>query len=79
MIGDTTGTEAFTIHVAGDRGEVGVKRGTHDRAEDGDAVLGAEDDVREKIGKGLRHGDESGFQPSCGWWICFLGRRPRLV
>ncbi len=48
MIRDTTGAVAFATGVAGDRGEVGVERGTNGGVEDGCAVFGAEDDVDEE-------------------------------
>ncbi len=45
VIGDATDPETFAIRVSGNRGEVGVERGTNGGIKDGSAVFGAEDDV----------------------------------
>ncbi len=48
VIGDTANAKAFAIRVPGDRGEIGVKRGTDFRAKERCAVLRGENDVDEK-------------------------------
>ena len=50
MVRHTADAETFTTHVAGHRGEVGVKRGTHGGIEHRGAVFRAEDDVRQEKG-----------------------------
>ena len=66
VIGDASGAEAFAAGVTGYGSEIGVKIRENCGGENRRAIFGAEDDVNEEIGEGLRHGDKdrSGFQPS---------------
>ena len=50
MIRDAADAGTFAIDVAGDRREIGVKRGTHGGIKNRRAVFRAEDDVRQEIG-----------------------------
>ncbi len=60
MIRHAADAEAFAIHVADDRSEIGVQGRADGDVEYGITVFRTEDDVREKVGKRLRHG-------SLGW------------
>ena len=83
MIRHAADAEAFAIHIAGDRREVGVKGRAHRGIKHGCTVFGAKDNVRQKIRERLWHGaarqDGSGLQPSIRVGVLYLGRWPRLV
>ncbi len=66
VVGDSSHTEAFAFRIPGNRRKIIPKIRAHRRCEDSRTILGAEDDVDEKIGEGLRHGDKdrAGLRPS---------------
>ena len=57
MIRDTPGTWAFAARIAGDRGEIGVERGTGGCTEARETILRAEDKMKQNVIKRLWHGE----------------------
>ena len=49
MVRHAADSEAFAIHIACDRREIGVEGGTHGGIKHGGAVFRGEDDVRQEI------------------------------
>lgn len=81
MVGHAADAEAFTIHIAGDRCEIGVQRRAHRDIEHGSPVFGAKDDVRQEIGERLGHSvaEWVGLSALNECSVSYLGRWPRLV
>jgi hypothetical protein len=55
VVGDAANAIAFTTVITGDRGEIGVEVDGDFRGEKGGSVLGAEDEMDQYEGEGLRH------------------------
>ena len=49
MIRHATSARTFATRIAGDRGEVGMERGTDGETEAGEPVLRAEDEVKQDV------------------------------
>ncbi len=81
MIRDTACTKTFALIVTNNGRAIGMKACARFLVlQVGRAILRAEDDVDEEVGKRLRHSVnfESGLQPSTVYPTLSLGLRPRL-
>ena len=68
----------MAIEILENGGHVGVQRGANGIADDGFAVLGAENQVHVEAGEGLRHGLGRPFRAWVGLLHFDPGRCPRL-